>query len=137
MVRIEATAEGSLAAIFDRSKFGMARHVGGQCASSGLSSFQYLPIRKNKKYWRIQLTLFPLSGQDGFMSLCRAPTSDSGSTLEKNFHEPDHAGVLDFDPGHAATAGRNGQGQALKEWEIDVHVECLSLEGSKAVGYCG
>ena len=41
---------------------------------------------------------------------------------------------MDLDSGIADRADGEGQGQALQEWKVDVHVEGLGLEGGKAVG---
>jgi hypothetical protein len=41
---------------------------------------------------------------------------------------------VDLDSGIADRADGEGQGQALQQWKVDVHVEGLRLEGGKAIG---
>ncbi len=41
---------------------------------------------------------------------------------------------MDFDSGIADRADGEGQGQALQQWEVDVHVEGLGLEAGKTIG---
>ena len=41
---------------------------------------------------------------------------------------------MDLDSGIADRADGEGQGQALQQWEVDVDIEALGLEASKAVG---
>jgi hypothetical protein len=53
--------------------------------------------------------------------------------MEQNFHQPNHASVVDLDPWNFAFACHNRQGQALEQSEVDMHVEDLSLESGEAV----
>ena len=41
---------------------------------------------------------------------------------------------MNLDAGETGSAYRDGKGQALKEREIDMHVERLGLESGEAVG---
>ena len=54
--------------------------------------------------------------------------------MEKNFHQAEHAEVVDLDAGDFAVAGGNGKSQALEQWEIDMDIESLGFEGSETVG---
>ncbi len=62
-----------------------------------------------------------------------APSRHLSATMEQNFHQPNHASVVDLDPWDFAFACHNRQGQALEQSEIDMHVEGLSLESGEAV----
>ena len=76
-------------------------------------------------------------GEDGLANVWGAPSADLGAGMKEHLHEPDHAGVLDLDPGDFRAAHDDGQGQSLEEWEIDVNVECFGLEVGEPVGYRG
>ena len=41
---------------------------------------------------------------------------------------------MDFDAGVLGTGNADGQRQALQQWEVDLRVEALRLEGSEALG---
>lgn len=84
------------------------------------------------------------SGEDGVMELGGAPARKPGSTMQENFHQPDHAGVLDLDARELDRAQLDGEGQALEEREIHVDIEPLRLvsgeaigDGEEALAYCG
>lgn len=53
--------------------------------------------------------------------------------MEHNFHQPNHAGVVDLNSWDFAFACHNRQGQALEQSEIDMPIESLSLESTEAV----
>ena len=53
--------------------------------------------------------------------------------MEQNFHQANHAGVVDLDAGEFGGAQGDRQGQALEQREIDMHVEAAGLEGGEAV----
>ena len=53
--------------------------------------------------------------------------------MEQHFHQSNHTGVMDLDPWDFAFARHDGQGQALEQSEVDMHVEGLSLESRVTV----
>ena len=57
--------------------------------------------------------------------------------MQQRFHQADHAGVVNLDPGDLGASGGDGQGEALKQWEIDMDVERGGLEPGEAIGHCG
>ena len=59
---------------------------------------------------------------------------DRRAAVQQDFHEPDHAGVVDLDAGELRGSHRDGQRQPLQEREVDVNVQALRLEGGEAVG---
>ena len=75
-----------------------------------------------------------VSTSDQLMDLGGAPSGHLSAAMEQNFHQPNHAGVVDLDPWDFAFARYYGQGQALEQSEIDMHVEGLSLESTVTVG---
>ena len=68
------------------------------------------------------------------MNLGGAPSRHLSAAMEQNFHQPNHASVVDLNSGNFAFAHHDGQGQALEQSEVDMHVEGLSLESGEAVG---
>lgn len=74
-----------------------------------------------------------VSTGDQLMDVGGAPSRHLSATMEQNFHQPNHASVVDLDPWDFALARHNGQGQALEQSEVDMHVESLSLESREAV----
>jgi hypothetical protein len=54
--------------------------------------------------------------------------------MEEHLHEPNHAGVVDFDSGILCAANADGQRQSLQQREVHVRIQALSLEGGEAVG---
>jgi len=54
-------------------------------------------------------------GEDGFMDLAGAPSAELGTTVEQDFHEAKHAGVLDLDAGDFGVSRRDGQSQTLEQ----------------------
>jgi len=67
------------------------------------------------------------------MNLGGAPSGHLSAAMEQNFHQPNHAGVVDLDPWDFAFACYHRQGQALEKSEVDMHVEGLSLESRETV----
>ena len=67
------------------------------------------------------------------MNLGGAPSRHLSAAMEQNFHQPNHAGVVDLDPWNFAFACYHRQGQALEQSEVDMHVEGLSLESGETV----
>src|SRR4029453_11800138 len=53
--------------------------------------------------------------------------------MEQHFTQSNHTGVMDLDPWDFAFARHDGQGQALEQSEVDMHVEGLSLESRVTV----
>src|SRR5262249_35035989 len=73
-------------------------------------------------------------GKDGLMDLSGAPSTQLGTAVEEDFHEAEHAGVLNFDAGDFGVSRRDGKSQTLEEGEVDVGIQGLGLELSKMVG---
>src|SRR4029453_1248275 len=67
------------------------------------------------------------------MNLGGAPSRHLSAAVEQNFHQPNHAGVVELNAGNFAFACHHRQGQALEQSEIHMHVEGLSLESREAV----
>jgi hypothetical protein len=44
----------------------------------------------------------------GFMDLAGTPAAELGAAMEEDFHEAEHAGVLDLDTRDFGGSGRNG-----------------------------
>ena len=74
-----------------------------------------------------------VSSHNQLMDLCRAPARHLFAAMEQHFHQSNHTGVMDLDPWDFAFARHDGQGQALEQSEVDMHVEGLSLESAEAV----
>ena len=67
------------------------------------------------------------------MNLGSAPSRHLSAAMEQNFHQPNHANVVDLNSGNFAFARHHRPGQALEQSEVDMHVEGLSLESTEAV----
>src|SRR5271166_4227054 len=67
------------------------------------------------------------------MDLRRLPAGDRGAVVQQDFHQPDHARVVDFDAGEPHGSRRDGKRQSLKQRKVHMHVEPLRLEGGEAV----
>ena len=76
----------------------------------------------------------PKGGENGLMDLFGGPAAEGRTGMQENFQQTDDAGVVDLDSGIADRADGEGQGQALQQWKVNVHIEGLGLEGGKAVG---
>ena len=76
-------------------------------------------------------------GEDGLMDWSGAPSAELGTTVQQDFHQAEHAGVLDFDAGDFAVSRRDGKSQTLEEGEVDMGIQGLGLELSKMVGNGG
>ena len=74
-----------------------------------------------------------VSSHDQLMDLCGAPAGHLSAAMEQNLHQSNHAGVVDLDSWDFAFARHDGQGQALEESEVDMHVEGLGLESGETV----
>src|SRR6516165_9045937 len=72
--------------------------------------------------------------KDGLMDLSGAPSAELGTAVEQDFHEAEHAGVLDFDARDFAVSRGNGKSQTLEEGEVDVDIQGLGFELGKMVG---
>jgi hypothetical protein len=66
----------------------------------------------------------PLSGWNGWQISAHPKGEKSDCAVSANR----------FDSGIADRADGEGQGQALQQWKVDMHVEGLGLEAGKAVG---
>src|SRR4029453_18966240 len=67
------------------------------------------------------------------MNLGGAPSGHLSAAVEQNFHQPNHASVVELNAGNFAFACHHRQGQALEQSEVHMHVEGLSLESREAV----
>jgi hypothetical protein len=74
-----------------------------------------------------------VSSQDQLMDLAGAPARHLSAAMEQNFHQSNHASVVDLNAGNFALATDNRQSQALEQREVDRHVEGLSLESTEAL----
>lgn len=70
---------------------------------------------------------------DQLMNLGGAPSGHLSAAMEQNFHQSNHASVVELNAGNFALAHHHRQGQALEQSEVDMHVEGLSLESTEAV----
>jgi len=68
------------------------------------------------------------------MDLARAPSAELGAAVEEDFHEAQHAGVVDLNAGDLGVSGGDGESQALEQREVDVDIQGLGLELSETVG---
>jgi hypothetical protein len=68
------------------------------------------------------------------MKVMSSPRGDAGSRMDEHFHEADDTGIVDFDPWDFGMARNDGSGQALKQREIHMDLEGLSLKGGETVG---
>ena len=71
---------------------------------------------------------------DGLMDLARAPSAELGAAVEEDFHEAQHAGVVDLNAGDLGVSGGDGESQALEQREVDVDIQGLGIELSETVG---
>lgn len=69
---------------------------------------------------------------EGLMQITSSP-GGTGPRVEEAFHETNHTGVMDFDAWDFRLPTCDGQGQALKEGEVAMDLEGLSLKGSETV----
>lgn len=74
------------------------------------------------------------SREDGLVDLARAPSAQLGAAVEQNFHQAEHAGVLELDAGDFGVSRRDGQSQTLEQGKVDVDIKRLGLEGSETIG---
>ena len=74
------------------------------------------------------------TGEDGMVDLLGRPTSGLSSGMQEDLQQANDACFMDFDTWVTNRADGNGQGEALKQWEIDMDVEPVGLEGGEAVG---
>src|SRR6516165_3335648 len=74
------------------------------------------------------------TGEDGLVDLDGSPAGQLHPAVYENFHQTDHAGVLDFDAGKLGRAHLKGQGQALKEREVHMDVGPLRLVCGETIG---
>ena len=72
--------------------------------------------------------------RDGLVDLRGLPAGHGEAAVEQDFHEPDHAQVVNLDAGHLGAADLNRERQALEEREVHVNVEPLCLRVGEMVG---
>ena len=76
-------------------------------------------------------------GENRALQVGGAPAVHQRPTMQQRFHQADHAGVVNLDPGDLGASGGDGQGEALKQWEIDMDVERGGLERGEGIGHGG
>src|SRR5215472_2073754 len=74
------------------------------------------------------------AGEDGVVDLLGGPAANLSAAMQQDFEEADEAGVVDLDAGIANRADGDRKGEALQQREVDMNIEPLCLEGSKAAG---
>ena len=74
-----------------------------------------------------------VSSHEQLMDVAGAPARHLSAAMEQNFHQSNHTSVVDLNAGNFALASGHRQGQALKQSEVDMHVEGLSLESTVTV----
>src|SRR5438309_10665818 len=67
------------------------------------------------------------------MNCCGGPAADGGATVEEDFEQAYHPEVVNLQTGDAGGPLLQGLSQVLEEGEIDMDVECRSLQGGEAV----
>src|SRR5215218_10022465 len=67
------------------------------------------------------------------MDLPGSPTADRRAAMEQDFHQPDHACVVDLDAGKFGAPHSDRQRQSLQERELDVDVQALCLKSGEAI----
>ena len=73
-------------------------------------------------------------GEHGLVDLTEAPSTQLGAAVEQNFHEAEHAGVLDLNARDFGVSRGDGQSQTLEQGKVDVDIESLGLEFSETIG---
>ena len=72
------------------------------------------------------------AGENGVVDLLGGPAAHLGAAMQEDFEEADKTGVVDLDAGIADRANGDREGKALEQREVDMNIEPLCLEGSKA-----
>lgn len=74
------------------------------------------------------------AGQNRLMNLDGRPTGDLCSAVKENFHQANHARVVNFDARKMSGADLSRKRQALEQGKIHVDVEPLRLKFGKPIG---
>ena len=72
------------------------------------------------------------AGENGVVDLLGGPAANLSAAMQEHFEEADKTGVVDLDAGIADRADGDREGTALEQREVDMNIEPLCLEGSKA-----
>ena len=72
------------------------------------------------------------AGEDGVVDLLGGPAANLSAAMQEDFEEADQTRVVDLDAGIADRADGDREGKALEQREVDMNIEPLCLEGSKA-----
>jgi hypothetical protein len=67
------------------------------------------------------------------MDVGGAPPVELRAAMQQHFHQPHHAGVVNLNAGDFGFAGQDWQSLALKQREVDVHVEGLRFEAGETI----
>jgi len=67
------------------------------------------------------------------MDVGGAPPVQLRAAMQQHFHQPHHAGVVNLNAGDFGFAGHDWQSLALKQREVDVHVEGLRFEAGETI----
>src|SRR6266446_3634211 len=65
------------------------------------------------------------------MNCCGGPAADGGATVQEDFEQAYHPEVVNLQTGDAGGPLLQGLSQVLEEGEIDMDVECRSLQVEK------
>ena len=68
------------------------------------------------------------------MNIPGAPGIDGCAGINQDFHQANHAGVMDLNAGDASRALLNRLRQTFQKREVGVHVEPFGLKAGKAIG---
>ena len=66
------------------------------------------------------------------VDLLGGPAANLSAAMQEDFEEADQTRVVDLDAGIADRADGDREGKALEQREVDMNIEPLCLEGSKA-----
>src|SRR5215469_3011641 len=70
--------------------------------------------------------------EDGVVDLLGGPAANLSAAVQEDFEEANEAGIVDLDPWIANRADGDRESKALEQREVDMNIEPLCLEGSKA-----
>src|SRR6516162_8025076 len=72
------------------------------------------------------------AGEDSVVDLRGGPAANLSAAVQEDFEEASEAGIVDLDPWIANRADGDRESKALEDREVDMNIEPLCLEGSKA-----
>src|SRR5262252_8217652 len=70
--------------------------------------------------------------EDGVVDLLGGPAANLSAAMQEDFEEADETRIVDLDPWIANRADGDRESKALEQREVDMNIEPLCLEGSKA-----